>query len=135
MRVFAGIFAVSFGMYATVVSADTCNLESTLDAKGKELRSTISVSKEDRDYISSLGFDLHKGLFGARYIKTDDLLAILRSYGCDIRLLNWVMSNSKRSNASSVSVSSNEGSSGTESSSSIPGGGWTDDQPGGGVDN
>lgn len=93
---------VSFA-FTTPILADTCNLEAQLAAKGKSLTTTIGVPKRDRDFIEQLGIELRNGLFGAKYVETNDLLVALALKGCDATLIDWVVTRTRKAPSSSGS--------------------------------
>lgn len=91
------ILALSLALTApTLASADTCGLGSALASAGKDLRATISVRKAEVAYFEGLGFEVHKGFLGARFIQSDQLIAHLALYGCDDNLIQSAVRNTRK---------------------------------------
>lgn len=80
----------------TIAPADTCGLDTALASAGKELRATISVRKAEVAYFEGLGFEVHKGFLGARFVQSDQLIAHLALHGCDDDLIQLAVRNTRK---------------------------------------
>ena len=76
---------------AEAAMADVCDVSERLEANGKVLPSSLSVSKRDRAFIERYGLRLRKGLFGATYVREGDLMNWFVANGCDDALVAWAL--------------------------------------------